>query len=445
MYQIFIFRRDLRIEDNTTLNLLLKNPEPIIPIFIFDPKQVNPDLNPYFSNNCVQFMCESLEDLSKSITKKKGKLNYFYGNPVDVLTNIKQKIIRIGCNKDYTPYSRERDKKIQDFCQENDIEFISEEDITILPVGTIKTGSGTIYKKFTPFYNKAVKEKVPVPEYSKKYNFARIEIGTLDIKKFYKNNPDILHRGGRTNALKQLTKIPENYPETRNIPSIPTTELSAYNKFGCFSIRELMQKLKNYKEIARQLYFRDFYYNIGYFYPDIFGKPFEKKWEYIKWDKPNKNLELFFQAKTGFPIIDAGIRQMLTTGFMHNRVRMLVASFLSKDLLYDWKIGEKFFAQNLYDYDPIQNNSGWQTVAGTGASALDWFRVMNPWTQTKEYDPECVYIKQWIPELRKLESIQILNWNEDWDEKIYPKPIVNHEERRDIMLKRYKEVSKLHL
>jgi len=131
---------------------------------------------------------------------------------------------------------------------------------------------------------------------------------------------------------------------------------------------------------------------------------------------------------------------MITTGFMHNRVRMLVASFLSKDLLYDWRIGEKFFAKNLYDYDPIQNNSGWQTVAGTGASALEWFRVMNPWTQTEKFDPECKYIKTWIPEFQNTPPEKILNWNTDWDEKIYPKPIVNHEERRDIMLKRYREL-----
>jgi len=197
--------------------------------------------------------------------------------------------------------------------------------------------------------------------------------------------------------------------------------------------------VKNQKAILRQLYFRDFYYNVYYFNKKLFQKTSNPKFLHIKWDNPDNKLKLFYSGQTGFPIIDAGIKQMLKTGFMHNRVRMLVASFLSKDLLYDWKIGEHFFSTNLYDYDPIQNNAGWQTVAGTGVSALEWFRVMNPWTQTKKFDPECIYIKEWIPELRKVPINQIINWDTEYDDKIYFKPIVNHNERRDIMLKRYKE------
>lgn len=448
MYQLFIFRRDLRITDNTTLNKLLQSPHPIIPIFIFDPKQIIPKNNPFFSNNCVQFMCESLEDLSKEIKKNGGHLNYFHGDPVRVLGEIvkKHKISRIGVNMDYTPFSRKRDESISKFCSENAIEFISEEDICILPVGSIRTGNATIYKKFTPYYNKAKLLPVPLPS-TQKFNFANLKINKeINLKKYYKYNANILHKGGRANALLQLERMPKDYPKTHDIPSIATTEMSAYNKFGCISIREFMKKCKETKNdaIARQLYFRDFYYNIIYYYPDILAKslPFEKKWEKIRWDTPSpKYLIPFENGKTGFPIIDAGIRQMLTTGFMHNRVRMLVASFFSKDLLYDWRIGEKFFAINLYDYDPTQNNSGWQTVAGTGASALEWFRVMNPWTQTEKFDPECKYIKEWIPELRDVPVEKILKWETDWDEEIYPKPIVNHDERREIMLKRYKEAS----
>lgn len=446
-YQIFIFRRDLRIEDNTTLNRLFSHKEPVIPIFIFDPQQIDPKKNQYFSSNCVQFMCESLEDLEKNISKQKGHLNYFHGDPIHVLEKIirKNKIVRIGVNRDYTPFSKSRDEKISTLCLENKIEFVSEEDICILPVGSIRTGSGTIYKKFTPFYHKCLLQPVPNPS-TKKSNFSSYKIGEkLDIHKYYIPNSQILHHGGRHLGLEQLEKLPKDYPKTHDIPSIPTTQLSAYNKFGCISIRELMKKLSETKNvaIARQLYFRDFYYNIVEYYPEILSKglPFEKKWQKIRWDKPSpKYLTPFENGKTGFPIIDAGIRQMITTGFMHNRVRMLVASFLSKDLLYDWRIGEKFFAKNLYDYDPIQNNSGWQTVAGTGASALEWFRVMNPWTQTEKFDPECKYIKTWIPEFQNTPPEKILNWNTDWDEKIYPKPIVNHEERRDIMLKRYREL-----
>lgn len=451
--QIFIFRRDLRIEDNTTLNFLNEKSEKILPIFIFDPVQVDPKKNKYFSDNCVQFMCESLEDLRKSIKDRGGELNIFEGDVIDVLRELIEEndVVSIGCNKDYTPFSNERDNRIRLLCEEKNIEFVQKEDICILPVGSVRTGGGTIYKKFTPFYNKAKIKKVSQPLYLRKYNFESRLLSNKDLRLYYEKNDNILHKGGRKNGLKQLDKLCENedYKETRDIPSIATTEMSAYNKFGCISIREFMKKLKETvgweNGIARQLYFRDFYYNVMEFNPRLLknGSSFEEKWNKIKWDKMDKKMvDAFKNGKTGFPIIDAGIRQLLKTGFMHNRCRMLVASFWTKDLLYDWREGERFFATKLYDYDPIQNNSGWQTVAGTGASALDWFQVMNPWTQTEKFDPECKYIKTYIPELKDLKTSDILKWEKTWkyNKKTgYPKPIVNHTKRREIMLKRYKK------
>jgi len=446
-FQLFIFRRDLRIQDNTALEALHKFPEPIIPIFIFAPDQIDPSKNSYFSNNCVQFMCESLEDLENNIEVKGGKINFFHGETIEIIKKIiksAHKIVRIGVNQDYTPYSIARDEKIEALCKKNGIEFLSKEDICIQPIGIVRTGSGTIYKKYTPFYNKAKELPIRKPVIRTTYNFAAFHINSSPkntsslLTKFYKKNPNLLHPGGRENALKQLAHLPADYQKTRNIPSISTTELSAYNKFGCISIRELMVKLE--KDISRELYFRDFYYNIIYYYPYILGGAFEKKWDKLKWDKPSpKILTAFYEGRTGFPIIDAGIRQMTTTGFMHNRVRMLVASFFTKDLLYDWRIGERFFANHLYDYDPTQNNCGWQVVAGFGPSALDWFRVMNPWLQTEKFDPECVYIKKWVPELSKYSAKQIIN--QDWDAKDYPHPIVNHEEAKKKMIAVYKNVS----
>jgi deoxyribodipyrimidine photo-lyase len=445
-YQLFIFRRDLRIQDNTTLEILHQFPEPIIPIFIFNPIQVLPSKNLYFSNNSVQFMCESLEDLEKNIIDKGGKMNYFYGDTIEILEKIlknkKYNIIRIGVNLDYTPYSRKRDEKIEELCKKYEVEFLFKEDICIQPIGSVKTGADTIYKKYTPYYNKAKELPIIKPVLRSSFNFAKVQLSPKNSKnfltKFYKKNPNLLHPGGRENALKKLADLPSKYQKTRNIPSIPTTELSAYNKFGCISIRELMQKLD--KDISRELYFRDFYYNIIYYYPHILGGAFEKKWDKIKWEKPvPKILDAFYKGHTGFPIIDAGIRQMTTTGFMHNRVRMLVASFFTKDLLYDWRIGERFFANHLYDYDPTQNNCGWQVVAGFGPSALDWFRVMNPWLQTQKFDPECIYIKKWVPELSNYSAKQIIN--QEWDAKDYPYPIVNHEEAKKKMMAVYKSVS----
>ena len=456
--QIFIFRRDLRLEDNTTLNTLSKSSSPILPIFIFDPQQINPNANPYFSNNCVQFMCECLQDLSSSISDKNGKLYIFEGSPTTILTKLSKElqIESVGCNRDYTPFSKERDNKITEWCHQNNAEFIQKEDICINPIGSIRTAANKVYQKFTPFYNKASKVPVAPPVILRKYNFCndKIALEETELEKYYKENKEILHKGGRTCALEQLGKICDNekYKETRDIPSIPTTEMSAYNKFGCISIREFMKKLEETvgleNGIARQLYFRDFYYNIMEYNPRLLitGEAYEEKFNKIKWDKPDKKMvDAFQNAQTGFPIIDAGIRQMLATGFMHNRVRMLVSSFWTKDLLYDWRIGEMFFANNLYDYDPSQNNAGWQTVAGTGASALDWFQVMNPWTQTQKFDPECKYIKKWIPELQKVKPSEILNWDKQWKynrKSGYPKPIVNHSKQREIMLKRYKQALK---
>lgn len=454
--QIFIFRRDLRLEDNTTLNAICKNNSPILPIFCFDPRQINPINNPYFSNNSVQFMCESLVDLSSNIEEKGGKLYIFEGNPEDVLDKLSKdlEIECVGCNRDYTPFSKMRDEKIAQFCEKNKMEFVQMEDICINPVGSVKTGQGKIYQKFTPFYNKAKTQPITAPTILRKYNFfnGSISLEKTNLQKYYKENPDILHKGGRANALQQLAKICNNkdYKETRDIPSIPTTEMSAYNKYGCISIREFMKKLEETvgleNGIARQLYFRDFYYNIMEYNPRLLtaADSYEERFNKIKWDKPDKKMvDAFQNGLTGFPIIDAGIRQMQKTGFMHNRVRMLVASFWTKDLLYDWRIGEMFFATQLYDYDPSQNNAGWQTVAGTGASALDWFQVMNPWTQTQKFDPECKYVKQWIPELAKVRPTQILNWDKEWKynrKTGYPKPIVNHTKRREIMLKAYKKL-----
>ena len=419
----------------------------VLPIFIFDPKQIDKNKNSYFSNKSVQFLIESLKDLEKDIKKYKGKLYYYYGEPSKVIDEILLKInSMIGknieaviVNRDYTPYSRERDNKIK--------LLESYDDIMINSPNTILTGGGTEYKVFTPYYQKAKKLGYKKPE-TGKINFIKLALKTKydyndNLDDFYEKE-NILHNGGRTEALKQLDKICENkgYLKTRDIPSIHTTEMSAYNKYGCISIREFMNKLENTvgleNGIARQLYFRDFFYQIIYNHPEVLGKPFYEKFYEFNWDNKDSWINAWMEGKTGFPIIDAGIRQMLNTGFMHNRCRMLVASFFTKDLLCDWRIGEKFFAQHLYDYDVSQNNAGWQTVFGCGASSLDWFRVMNPWTQTKKFDKECIYIKQWIPELQNVDKRDILNWDKNWKKDVYYRPIIEHKERRLIFLERMK-------
>lgn len=447
MKSVFIFRRDFRISDNTTLIEASKLSNEILPIFIFDPRQIEPEKNEYFSNNCVQFMIESLEDLNKQLVEKGSRLFYFYGIPEEVLKNIQKefKFEKVFFNKDYTPFSKKRDENIS-----KEFETISYDDIIINPFDEIRTGGGTIYKKFTPFYHKV--KLLPLKK-ANNYDVKNFTKKTLKLKceykknihDFYTNNPNILHNGGRKNAIIQLNKICEqkNYEKTRDILSIPTSQLSAFNKFGCISIRELFDKLKATigleNGFARQLYFRDFFYYIVNYYPKVLeGKSFYEKFDKIKWTNNLAYFDAWKKGITGIPLVDSAMRQMLCTGFMHNRVRMLVASFLTKNCGIDWRWGEKFFSNMLYDYDISQNNAGFQTVAGSHSSALEWFRIMNPITQAKKYDKNCLYIKKWIPELKDIDCKDILNMTIDYSKTSYPKPIVSIEESRKKALEMYK-------
>jgi deoxyribodipyrimidine photo-lyase len=451
MKSVFIFRRDLRIIDNTTLIEASKLSNEILPIFIFDPRQIEPEKNEYFSNNCVQFMIESLEDLDKQLAEKGSRLFYFYGIPEEVLKNIQKefKFEKVFFNKDYTPFSKKRDENIS-----KDFEAISYDDIIINPFDEIRTGSGTVYMKFTPFYNKAKllplkkANNYDVKNFTKKSLKLKCEY-KKNIHDFYTNNPNILHNGGRKNAIIQLNKICEqkNYEETRDIPSIPTSQLSAFNKFGCISIRELFDKLKVTigleNGFARQLYFRDFYYYIVNYYPKVLeGKSFYEKFDKIKWTNNPVYFDAWKKGLTGIPLVDSGMRQMLWTGFMHNRVRMLVASFLTKNCGIDWRWGEKWFANYLGDYCVIQNNCGWESTNGMGPSPLEWFRIMNPITQAKKYDKNCLYIKKWIPELKDIDCKDILNMTIDYTKTSYPKPIVDISKSREEALKRYENALK---
>jgi len=449
---IVFFRRDLRIPDNhAILKAIEETPENkfILPIFCFDPKQINPE-NSYRSAPAILFMTQCLLDLHKQLQKYNSKLFILYGNPSHELQKLFKELpnLKTVClNGDVTPYSRERDEEIGKLCERSGIQLISTWGEFMNPPGTILTGSGTYYQKFTPFYVKASKIGVAPPSVlPKSIPFARsirLDCETdRTLESFVPELPDnfeILHLGGRTVFLERWNDVKKlgDYEKTRDFPAISTTEWSAALKFGCVSIREAMAQLKRtvglQNGIARQLFFREFYYQVMYENPRLLrkGESFLEKWNDYPYGKVNQK---WFQAwktgMTGFPIIDAGMRQMLQTGFMHNRVRMLAASLLNKDMGIDWRMGEKFFGRHLYDYDPTQNNSGWQSTCGMGASALDWMRVMNPWIQTEKYDPDCVYIKEWIPELRLTPNEVILKWV-DSEKPVngYPPPIISHQQR----------------
>ena len=252
-------------------------------------------------------------------------------------------------------------------------------------------------------------------------------------------NDEIFARGGRKNAQKVLNRLADfnDYDTDRDIPAKEaTTGLSAHNKFGTVSIREVYHAvtdaLGSSHTIIRELYWRDFFSHVAFHFPHIFGHAFHKKYEQLEWENSRKKFKVWCDGKTGFPIVDAGMRQLNVTGFMHNRVRMIVASFLVKDLHIDWRWGEKYFAQNLVDYDPAVNNGNWQWAASTGCDAQPYFRIFNPWIQGKKFDLDCIYIKKWVPELRKYSAKDIHRLEKGGALDGYPEAIVDHSEAKQV-------------
>jgi deoxyribodipyrimidine photo-lyase len=446
MKALFIFRRDLRIYDNTTLNkIVIKYPKiEIIPIFIFNKKQIDEKVNKYYSKNSAQFLFESLEELSF--------LNFYYTDTDDI--TIIEEIYKknnfdiIAYNKDYTPYAKKRDNDINNWANKNKIEIIAFEDYTLNPIKSILKDNNEPYLKFTPFYKKAILKK-PEPLLNKKIKFIK-DNNSKKLKDFNFLRPipnnQILVNGGRIKALEILDKLKKgyfnNYDEERDYPYLNrTTKLSAYIKFGCISIREIYYSLPLNHGIIRELFWHDFYAIITFYFPYIFETSFNKKYENVKW---NNNEELFnkwVNGITGFPLIDAAMRQLKITGWMHNRCRMVVASFLVKNLLIDWRKGEEYFAKSLVDYDPSSNNGGWQWCASTGTDSQPYFRIFSPTLQMKRFDKDCEYIKLWIPELREVSNKIILNWEQKQYPNInYSKPIIDTKITAALFIKTFKEI-----
>ena len=451
---LFIFRRDLRIVDNNGLNFLSELCNNIYTIFIFTPEQVGSG-NKYKSNNAVQFMIQSLEDLSAQIHKEGGKLYTFYGDNEKVVTDcIKAWDINVvAFNLDITPYSRLRDDKIVKLCQQMKVYVTYDYDYYLCNPTEILNGSGETYVKFTPYYNKASKIKVEKPASRRRLHFKASETHIpnkliLDsaMKKFVgKENSDILINGGRTEALKQIqiaSKNIKHYAATRNELSKPTSQLSAFIKFGNISIREVYYTFKSNHTFIRQLYWRDFYGQVLYNYPQSLEHSLKPKYDKIKWHHNEKWFEAWKNGMTGFPAVDSGMRQLNTTGYMVNRSRLIVSSFLVKTLLIDWRKGAQYFSQKLIDYSPENNQLNWQWIASSGPDSQPFFRIFNPWLQGENFDKNCEYIKTWIPELSSLEPKIIHNWETEYinnKEIKYPKPICDYTEQKDKVLKMYKD------
>jgi len=450
---LFIFRRDLRIIDNNGLNFLSELCNNIYTIFIFTPEQVGSG-NKYKSDNAVQFMIESLDNLATEIRKQGGHLHTFYGKNNKVVSDcIKAWDINIvAFNLDITPYARGRDDEIVKMCQRMKVFVTYDHDYYLTEPGSILNGSGESYVKFTPYYNQAKTKTVEKP-ITKKLHFKSSEAHipnkiTLDsaMKKFVgEENADILVRGGRSEALKQLRIAAKNinhYAETRDELSKPTSQLSAYIKFGNVSIREVYHAFKSNHSFIRQLYWRDFYGQVLYNHPHVLGHSLNKKYDKIKWHHNSTWFSAWCKGETGFPLVDASQRQLLQSAWTHNRGRMISSSILIKILLIDWREGERFYAEHLVDYDVANNNGGWGWSSGGGSDSNPYFRYFNPYTQSKEHDPKCEYIKRWIPELKDVPNEDIHNWDTAWEKHKdcgYPKPIVDYKEQREKSIKMYKD------
>lgn len=425
---IFIFRRDLRIFDNTSLNKL-KDTYPnikIMPIFIFNKHQIDKDKNKYYSSNAVQFLFESLEEIPE--------LNYYYtDNDLIILNELKGrfKIEAVAFNKDYTPYAIKRDEEINNWAKSNNIRIISEEDYTIHKIGEITKDDKKPYLKFTPFYKKSILKKPVAINSNKTFKFIK-DPKAKSLKDFSNLRPPKNHNikvnGGRKKGLLIINNLKNfnNYDTERDYPYLDkTTKMSAYIKFGCISIREVYYGLPLKHGLIRELFWHDFYANITYYFPYIFNGSYKKSYDKIKWDDNTDYFNKWKMGKTGFPLVDAAMRQLNETGWMHNRCRMIVASFLTKNLFIDWRKGEQYFASKLVDYDPSSNNGGWQWCASTGTDSQPYFRIFSPTAQLVKFDKDCLFIKKWVEELSNVDNKIILNWEKKEANINYPRPIVD--------------------
>ncbi len=442
MYQktLFLFTNDLRIDDNTALNEAFLKSKTVIPLFIFNPEQVG-NKNAYKSMNAIQFMIESLHELETLIKKEDGTLNFLH----DTLTHALKVIIKkyaiqaIFFNKDYTPFAQKRELEIKDVCTKNGIDcYVYQDRLLINPEEAIAK-KGSFYKIFTPFFKYASQLPVKKPHTvrEKKWFLGKIEesekLSTLSKKilEGYENQNIFMH-GGTKQALKILDSIKKLslYEKTRNNPSLPTTGLGAHLNFGTISVRtayySIAKNLGKEHELIKQLYWKEFFVHSAYWYPAMFGHAMKSQYDHIKWSNNQKLFDRWCNGTTGFPIVDAGMRQLNTTGWMHNRVRMIVASFLVKDLHIDWRWGERYFATQLIDYNPAVNNGNWQWSASTGFDAQPYFRIFNPWQQQKRFDPQCEYIKTWVKALKEYTPKEIHAWDKRREYHNYHKPIVDH-------------------
>ena len=435
---LHIFRRDLRLVDNRSLEYAHQQGRCVIPAFIFDPRQI--DKHPYKSEPALAFMLDALEELQHALRRQQGELFFFYGQAEEILAQLLE-ALPIGCvtfHREYTPFGRRRDEALTRQCMRHQVRCYALPDLLLNEPETIYSQSQQPYTLFTPFYRCASQKRVALPAgrgaggyYNKAIALAK-PASFLEQIRMTKLTRTFPAQGGRTRAQDQLKKASGlvDYPEARDYPArAHTSHLSAHLKFGTLSVREVHQGLAHLPALVRQLYWRDFFTHIAYHYPHVFGRAFKPRYAAIPWRNDPDEFKAWQEGRTGFPIVDAGMRELNTTGYMHNRVRLITASFLVKHLQVDWRLGERYFAQRLMDYDPSVNNGNWQWVASTGFDSTPYFRIFNPWRQQARFDPEALYIKRWIKALLPFTAREIHRIPEEGlRASSYPAPLVEHKQ-----------------
>lgn len=423
---IFWFRRDLRFIDNHGLFKALTQSKIVNPIFIFD-ENITKKLDT--NDHRLAFIKSQLNNLDKELIKFNSSLNIYYGSPIKIFEKIinENSIDAVFWNKDYEPYAIKRDKEIEKLLKSNNIKSFNFKDQVIFEEREVVKNDGSPYVVYTPYSKKWI-EKFS----NKDVKHFKSETFLSKIKRLKKLNTntktfDINESNIKPPKVNFNNDIINNYERDRNTPETDgTSKLGLHLRFGTKSIRSLVKKsnLSENKTFLKELIWREFFMQILWHFPETTTQCFKSKYEKIKWRNNMDEFNAWCEGKTGYPIVDAGMRELNETGFMHNRVRMITASFLCKHLLIDWRIGEKYFASKLFDYEQSSNIGNWQWVAGCGVDASPYFRIFNPYEQQKKFDKEKVYIKKWISE---------------YETTKYPQEIVNHKLARERCLKAYKK------
>ncbi|MGB1315141.1 MAG: cryptochrome/photolyase family protein [Chitinophagales bacterium] len=418
---IFWFRRDLRLEDNVGLQKALDSDFPVIPIFIFDDKILEnlpkDDARLCFIYDCLDKINKELKEFDSSLLCRKG-------NPIEVWKTLitKFEIQAVFTNKDYETYAIQRDKKVEALLKSNNIPFNAYKDQVVFEENEVTKADGLPYTVYTPYKNKWIekfKSNPVLPIENMNYN-------NFCSKQF--DFPSLIEIGFERSNIKvkgfDISNL-DNYSEARDFPAKDEgSYLSPHLRFGTINPRTIIHKLKNVDSVfVSELIWREFFMQILFHFPKVVTNNFKAKYDNIKWRNNKAEFEKWCNGETGYPLVDAGMRQLNETGYMHNRVRMVVASFLIKHLLIHWSWGEAYFAEKLLDYDLSANNGNWQWAAGTGCDAAPYFRVFNPITQFKKFDKDFKYVRKWVPEFEGFN---------------YPKPMVDHKMARERVLEAYK-------